>query len=164
MFEKKENKKRDTSFEDKTFIFIQLAIVVGFAVMVFGLYIFVFQNSFKDPIIATKNNVITLQLVMIGFSLTTTLIVTIFTRNKKRLIEKLKLIVILSILMIIAQLAIKIYMDNKYNEEEFERIYVEANPEDKDYKKEISVGLFGIKITRRKGSLCTKKYDSILYV
>lgn len=144
-----EDSKDKKSDLDKTFIGMQLIIVIAFAIIVCGLCIYVVENSFEDPIATIKNNIITLQLVMIGFSLITMLIVTIFTRKTQRLIQKFKLIVIVSILMIIAQLGIKMCMDNKYNEETFGQFYEETNP-DGENKKGISIGLSGVKITEEK--------------
>jgi len=162
------NKEKNTN---KSFFIIQLIFAIIISGFIFGLYFFVLETSYEDPIAIEKNNVLTLQLVMIGISLIITLLITIFTRDKKKLIQKFKLIVIISILMIITQFTIKIYMDSQYNEEVFEQFYEQTNP-DSENKKGITLGLYGVRISSEKESYVQKsvalynlfKIKTLLYI
>lgn len=140
---------------NKSFVVIQLIFAIIISGFIFWLYFFVLESSHEDPIAIIKNNILTAQLVMIGLSLIATLLVTIFTRNKKKLIQKFKIIVIISILMIIAQITMKIYMDSKYNEETFEQFYEQTNS-DGENKKGITLGIYGVRITSEKESYVQK--------
>lgn len=145
--------------KNKSLVVIQLIWAIAIAILAFGLYFLVLKSSFEDPIATIKNNILTTQLVMIGFSIITTLLVTIFTRKKEKLIKKFKVIAIVSILMIGAQLCIKIDMDNKYNEETFEQFYEDANL-DNEYKRDITIGLYGVRIVDAKEGYIQKSMIS----
>lgn len=140
---------------NKLFAVFQVIGIVVIAIIALGLCYVVFNTIFEDPIEKIKNNILTIQLVMIGFSVITTLLVSIFIKNKKKLVYKFILIAILSIVMIIVQMIIKVYMDNKYNEKTFEELYEQYNFND-EHKKGISVGLNGVKIVSAKESYIQK--------
>lgn len=139
---------------DKTFVAIELICVFIILLTVMAVWLFTYQVSFVDPIATIKNNFLTAQVVSIAISLLATGLVTFFTKSKERLIKKLRIIAISSILIVIVFLGIKLYINNKYNENtfgEFYEKYEQTNDSNKTSNK-IDLGISGIKISSAKES------------
>ncbi len=138
---------------DKTFVTIELISALIILLIVFAVYLFAYQITFEDPIAEIKSTFLTAQFISIGISLVTTGLVTFLTKSsKEKLIKNLRVIAIVLILVIIAFLGIKLYVDSKYNEDtfgEFYEQYEQSNNSSKDSNK-ISFGLSGIKISSLK--------------
>lgn len=138
---------------DKTFVAIELISTLIILLIVFAVYLFAYQISFEDPIAKMKRTFLTAQLISIGISLVATMLVTFLTKSsKEKLIKNLRVVAITSILMIIVFLGIKLYVDNKYNEDtfgEFYEQYEQPNDSSKDSNK-ISLSLSGIKLSSLK--------------
>lgn len=116
--------------------------------------------EFDDPIATMKNDFLKIQLRLIEMSVILTIIVVIFTRNKIKFIRNLTIITLLSLIMIIIQTGIKLYLDSKYDEEEFEQLYEMYKEDDDKYYKDISIGLSGVNVIGAKESYVKKSINA----
>ena len=147
---------------DKTFLAIELIATLIILLTIAAVYLFAYQVSFKDPIATIKSNFLTAQIISIGISLIATGLVTFFTKSsKENLIKYLRIIATISTLIIIIFLGIKLYMDNKYNEDTFGNFY-EQYEQAKDNKNstKINIELSGIKVLDPKGAYIDKSVNA----
>lgn len=138
---------------DKTFVAIELISTLIILLIVFAVYLFAYQISFEDPIAKMKRTFLTAQLISIGISLVATMLVTFLTKSsKEKLIKNLRVVAIISILIIIVFLGIKLYVDNKYNEDTFGEFYEQYEQPNNNGEnlKQVSLGLSGIKLSSLK--------------
>ena len=141
-------------------IIIEITIITIIFIIALVLYWVIITTKFEDPIATTKNNFITAQLQLIGISVITTTIVIILTKNKRKQIRNLTIVVLISIIMIIMQVGAKIYIDNKYDQKAFEQLY-EIHKENNDkYYKDISISFSGVNIIGAKESYVKKSISS----
>jgi len=102
-----------------------------------------------------------MQLQSVGITTMATAIVIIFTKDKRKKIRNLVIVLIIAIIMIIAQIGAKIYMNNIYDEEKFEQFYeINKKEEDDQYYKDISISISGIKIIGAKESYVEKSINA----
>lgn len=155
MFNEKSQKHKST-----VKIIIEITLITMIFIIALVLYWGITTTEFKDPIATTKNNFITIQLQLIAVSVIGTTIVIILTRNKRKLIRNLTIVALISIIMIIMQVGVKIYLDNKYDKEAFEQLYEIHKEKDDKYYKDISISLSGVNIVGAKESYIKKSISS----
>lgn len=155
MFNEKSQKHKST-----VKIIIEITLITMIFIVALVLYWGITTTEFQDPIATTKNNFLTIQLQLIGISVIGTTIVIILTRNKRKLIRNLTIVALISIIMIIMQVGVKIYLDNKYDKEAFEQLYEIHKEKDDKYYKDISISLSGVNIVGAKESYIKKSINS----
>lgn len=141
-------------------IIIEITLITIIFIIALVLYWGITTIEFEDPIELIKNNFLTVQLKLIAISVIATIIVIIFTRNKRKLIRNLIIVALISIIMITIQVGVKIYLDNKYNQEEFEQLYEIHKEKDDKYYKDISISISGVDIIGAKESYIKKSTSS----
>lgn len=139
---------------------IEIILITMIFIIALVLYWGITTTEFEDPIETTKNNFLTIQLQLIGISVIATAIVIVFTRNKIKLIRNLTIVAVISTIMIITQVGVKIYLDNKYQQEEFEQLYEIHKENDDKYYKDISISFSGVNIIGAKESYIKKSISS----
>lgn len=139
-------------------ISVIFATIIGIIALI--LYWGITTMEFDDPIATMKKEFLKIQLVLIELSVIVTIIVAIFTRNKVKLIRNLTIIALFSLIMIIIQTCVKMYLDNKYDEEEFEQLYEMYKENDDKYYKDISISLSGVNLIGAKESYIKKSINA----
>jgi len=146
--------------KDKRLVVIEIILIVLIFFMALVIYWLSTTTTFEDPIATMKNNFLTLQIRLIGISIIATAIVSVFSKSKKKLVRNLAIVVVVSIIMIIMQVGLKIFIDNKCNEEEFARLYETYKEDDDRYYKDISISLSGVEIIGAKESYIKKSINA----
>ena len=141
-------------------IIIEITLITIIFIIALVLYWGMLTIEFEDPIESIKNNFLATQLRLIASSVIATIMVIIFIRNKKKLIINLIIVALISIIMITIQVGVKIYLDNKYNQEEFEQLYEIHKEKDDKYYKDISISISGVNIIGAKESYVKKSTSS----
>lgn len=132
---------------DKNFIIIELIMMSIILLTAFAVYLFAYQFPYEDPIASMKSSFLNAQLISIGVSTVVTGLVTVLTKSKETLIRNLRIIAIISIVIVIAFLGIKLYIDSQYNENTFEEFYKEYEEAKNDKK---STNIIGIQLSEMK--------------
>lgn len=136
---------------DNTYVIMQM--IVTFIILIVGLITFLatYKSIIIDPIESTKQILINTYLIIIGVLLTITLIINFFSKEEKKLIKRLIIISITSIIIMLAFLGIKLQLDTTYTKSEFENLYTEQNEaEVLDNKLKIDMELTGVSIKTEK--------------
>lgn len=149
---------------DKAYIIMQI-IAVFIIVIVSGIAIIVtYRSSIVDPIEKLKVTYIKADLIMIGILLLGTLLINFFSKKEDKLIERLLIILIISVLGMMTFVGIKIKLDMTYNEDKFEQFYEEQNTDvssESELKNKIDIGLLGMGVKTEKEYYideCSKLY------
>lgn len=138
---------------DKTFVAIELISVFVILLIVFAVYLFAYKTSFEDPIATIKNNFLSAQLISIFTTIGLTGIVTFLTRSsKEKLITRLRIVAIISMIVLIVLGVIKLNINKKYNKSTFGEFYEQYEKHDDKSKNtdKISIGFSGIKVSSQK--------------
>ena len=104
---------------DWHFFAIEVVTTLVAIVIAFGIYLFAYKVDFNDPLENVKNGFLVSQLLAILVAGIVAGIATFISKSQKALIKSLKIILLVSIIAILTFLGVKIYMDNKYDEEIF---------------------------------------------
>lgn len=145
---------------DKTFMLMEVMSFLLIAIIVIAALFWGYPITFEDPIATMKDDFITSQLIMIGISIISIAIVTIFSKEKENLVKALQLIAIITMLMIIVQVMIKSNIDNEYNEEIFGQFYEQINTDTNEDEKNFSIGMSGMSLISAKESYIQKSMDA----
>lgn len=133
-------------YYDKTFIAIELALILIIILTAIAVYLYAYQTPFNDPIISTKNSFLTTQLILIGISLLSTVLFSFISKNKDDLVKILNVIAILSIFSIVIMFGVKMYLDNKYDENTFKEFY-EKYEKSNSNSNTMVIGFTGLKLS-----------------
>ncbi len=138
---------------DKAYIVMQI-IAAFIIVIVSGIAIIVtYRSSIVDPIEKLKVTYIKADLIMIGILLLGTLLINFFSKKEEKLIERLLMILIVSVLGMMTFVGIKIKLDMTYNENKFEQFYEEQKTDessDSELRNKIDIGLLGMGVKTEK--------------
>lgn len=129
---------------DKTFLAIEIIATLLIFLIAFVTYLFAYEVNFNDPISKLKETFTTAQMIIIAISTIAVFLITFLAKSKEKLIKGLKIIGIISLIAVFICLGIKLYLDNKYNKEMFEKFYeTYENPEGKENNtsKQVITGL-----------------------
>ena len=145
---------------DKTFMLMELMSFLLIAIIIAAALFWGYPITFEDPIAEMKENFLNSQLIMIGISLISIAIVTIFSREQKNLANGLKIIAIITMVMIMGQLIIKSNIDNKYNKDVFGQFYEQIDPDSNKSDKKVSLEMSGMSLKSAKESYIQKSVDA----
>ena len=142
---------------DWHFFAIEVVTTLVAIVIAFGIYLFAYKVDFNDPLENVKNGFLVSQLLAILVAGIVAGIATFISKSQKALIKSLKIILLVSIIAILTFLGVKIYMDNKYDEEIFLQFYETIETPNKDANsKKVVTGLNGIKLLNEKDAYIEK--------
>lgn len=110
---------------DNTYVKIQ-TIVTFFIIIVCAItYIFTYKSTIVDPIEDVKVVFINMYLIMIGILLVAIIVANFLSKSEKIIVERLSVILVISILIMMLFLGFKLYMDRIYTKNSFEQFYQE---------------------------------------
>ena len=123
--------------------FIIIDTIITYAVLIVGsiIYLATYKSKVIDPILNIKKAYISASCITIFILTIITLLITIFSKNKKSLFKRLLVLFSISIITTMVVIGIRINMDNKYSKLKFEQIYNEQNIEDSDEKIRINFSI-----------------------
>ncbi len=133
---------------DRTFFAMEVITGLMFAIIAFVAFFYSYKVNFIDRIADIKNMFLTFQLICVLVSIGLLILFSCISKSRDSLIRNIIFVTIISILALMIQGGIKIFLDNKYNEQEFANMYeqYEANSEDENKR---VVGVFtGIKTVK----------------
>ncbi len=133
---------------DNTYVAMQIfATIIIVAVMAVA-FLTTFKISIEDPIEKTKKWFLYLYLIAAGILLSMSFLASYFSKNKKMLINRLIIIVTITLATMLLFGLNKMYLDSNYNREKFEDIYVQKygdNNSNKNERIDMSLSGFGVK-------------------
>ena len=147
---------------DNTYVRMQIVITYLIIIVSAITYIFTYKSTIADPIEEIKVVFINMHLIMIGMLLVATIISNFLSKSEKIIIERLSVILAISILLMIFFLGFKLYMDKTYTKSSFEQFYKETNKENSNEKKVFDLSFSGARMKTEKQYYldeCMKLYN-----
>ena len=108
---------------DKNFLTVELFSTLFIFALIMWVSLWGNKLLFNDPIAKAKNNFFAIEIIIISLTVITTILVSLFTKNKKTLLNYFNIIMISSILFIILLFEIKLYLNKEYTDETFSQFY-----------------------------------------
>ena len=143
---------------DKNFLIIEI-IISMFVLLLAGLiYLYGYNVNFNDPISSIKDNMLKIQLIQMPITLGLAGALMFICKNRKKLIKSLRIVAVISMVASIIFTGIKIYMDNKYNDEKFGEFYEQYEKNNSTYSDtaSVSVTIKGVSILNSKEDYVSK--------
>lgn len=147
---------------DNTYVRMQIVITYLIIIVSAITYIFTYKSTIADPIEEIKVVFINMHLIMIGILLVATIISNFFSKSEKIIIERLSVILAISILLMIFLLGFKLYMDKIYTQNSFEQFYQETDKENSNEKTVFDLDFSGVRMKTEKQYYldeCMKLYN-----
>ena len=148
---------------DNTYVIFQM-IVTFIIIIVAGIvFLTTYKSSINDPIEDIKNIIVNLHMgIMLGLIIITFL-ASYFSKNKKSLVQRLFVILLITIISLITFFGTKIVLNSTYNKSKFEQIYEEQYvTENSDNNKKVDISFTYVKIKTEKEYFvdeCMKMYN-----
>lgn len=148
---------------DSTCIIMSVIITVIVLIVVATAYLATYESTIIDPIGNVKGTFINIYSIILIICLVATLLTIFLSKEKNRLIKRLIVISVFSILVMIFSFGIKLSMDGKYTENAFEQFYTEQNEgADTEIASKIDIGIGGVTLKTEKEYYideCVKLYN-----
>lgn len=145
----KKIKEEDERKRKKNDLYIGIITVTILVIIAFFIYLFTYKTPFDDPLAEIKNTFLKSQGISIVLTIILSAMAIISSKNKEKVIQKLVIVAMLTLVMIIGHFVVKLYLDRKYNADVFGEFY-ETYVERKSNHKKISFGTDGMKILNEK--------------
>ena len=148
---------------DNTYVIFQM--IATFIILIVGgiAYLTTYDSPIIDPIEDTKNIIMNSHTIIVLALLIITLLVNHLSKDKRALVNRLLVILLITIITLIAFFGIKINMNSTYTNSKFEQIYEEEyKTEESKNKKRIDIGFTGVNIKEEKEYFideCVKMYN-----
>lgn len=118
-------------------------MILTYSIIIIGIiiYLITYKAKIIDPIESIKKTYISISCITICVLLMITLLVTIFSKNKKSLLKRSVVLFSIALVTTMIIIGIRINMDNKYSKAKFEQIYDEQNIDDSGEKTRIKISI-----------------------
>lgn len=141
-------KRRLIIVYDRKFFTLEVITGLIFVIIACVAFFYSYKMSFIDRIADIKSMFLIFQLVCVLVSIVLLILFSCISKNRESLIRNVIFVTIISILALMIQCGIKIFLDTKYNEKEFANMY-EQYEENSEAENKKVIGVFtGIKTVK----------------
>lgn len=132
---------------DKTYFIFSIIAELIMGIIVIVALLVIYEPRIIDPLENMKKIIIGTQIAITSCLAVATLLVNYLSKDKKKLIKRLAIILLISAISILAFLGIKLGLDLKYTDSKFEQIYIqEYGAQNSDSKVQLGLEKTGITI------------------
>ena len=133
---------------DNTYVAMQIFATIIIVIVMVVAFLTTFKITIEDPIEQTKKWFLYLYSIAAGVLLLMSILASYFSKNKKMLINRLLIIITITLATILLFGLNKMYLDSNYTRDKFEKIYIQKygdNNSKKNERIDMSISGFGVK-------------------